>query len=180
MPILSLCSHQREPRRRIGGIKPQYLAIEGQRQRLSSLHGVHLSKAQTGADQARIQTNRLLKILHAFRKTLLLKSNGTQNRAGNRMSGWIGRRIGESQSRLPVSLIKPPLLDETCGVLQGLARISSKAHAGIHDDKPAQESKPRRHHPGRETQTPFTAIGHQLSPGSAWEQSLGSYSIPNK
>src|SRR2546429_599768 len=94
-----------------------------------------LTDSSVDALARRIQTNRVLKIVHAFRKTLLLKSDSTQNRAGNRMSGWIGRRIGDSQSRLPVGLIKLPLLDEAGGVLQGIARISSKADAGIYGEK---------------------------------------------
>ncbi|HMH07863.1 MAG TPA: hypothetical protein VK579_14375, partial [Terriglobales bacterium] len=58
----------------------------------------------------------------AFWKLFLLKSDGTQDRAGCSASSWIGK----SQAGLPICVLQPPLLDQRNRPLKSFARISSQ------------------------------------------------------
>ena len=73
--------------------------------------------------QAGLQPDRFLEKLGALREPILPKANGAQHRTGD----GSGFRIGKGQPRLLVGLLKPALLDQGRGFLEGLDRLRARA-----------------------------------------------------
>ncbi len=75
-----------------------------------------------GAQQARLQPDRLPEQADAFRKSFLLKTDRTQDRVGYSASSWVGK----GKLRLLICLLEPPLLDQCDRFLKSLTRIGSQ------------------------------------------------------
>ncbi len=97
----------------------------------SALTGVDLGEAQVGPDEAGLQPDRLLEKLGAFAQSVLLKTNGAQDRPRDRSR--LG--VGEGQPGLLLGLVQPPLADQTGGPLQGFVRLRDQRDARKQDDE---------------------------------------------